>query len=1090
MEAYFAEIEREVTRTYEVAERCRGRGLDIEDHVEIPIAKDLPDRVEQLVGPPGIAEVIRGLDDGNRESTALRTSVHIARTGGNSLERSIDQAIRTGLAILTEGILVAPLEGIASVYIGRNADGTTYLGIKFSGPIRSAGGTGQALSVLIGDMVRRELGIGAYRPTEQEIQRYKEEIPLYKRTVNLQYLPSDREIDLIVRNCPVCIDGEPTETVEVSGQRDLPRVDTNRVRGGMCLVVSEGIALKASKILKHVTSLGIEGWEFLEGVRGDAKGGGPAVGPSDKYMKDLIVGRPVFAHPSRVGGFRLRYGRSRTTGLAAIALNPATMAILDGFLAVGTQLKIERPGKAGAVTSCTSIEGPLVLLEDGEFVRVDAYEEAVRLLPRVERIVDLGEILIPFGEFMENNHPLVPGGYPIERWAVALMRATGRDFGECLETARGLSFDEALDLSRRYGLPLHPEHNLFWHDLTVDEVRELAAIVRAEGMAEGAMRLPRDARVVHILLRLGCPHRPDDGSVLIERHAAVLDFLLGRDLPDPSGDEDTCSYLGRACGIAVPPRSPTRIGGRMGRPEKAAPRQMKPPVHGLFPLGTHGGPQRLLSKAAEVGSISVEIGVRRCSRCGRSTFRSRCCGERTETRPPTKRTLDAARAVTDARRRLELPTLPPMKGVKGLISAEKIPEPLEKGILRAAHGVFVNKDGTVRYEYMDAPITHFRPAEIGTPVERLRELGYLTDVNGEPLERDDQLLELRVQDFIPPRDGGEYMVRVSRFIDDLLVHFYDEEPFYRAERPEDLVGHLIVGLAPHTSGGVLGRIIGFTPTQCGFAHPFYHAAKRRNCDGDADTFFLLLDGLLNFSRRYLPSSRGGQMDAPLVMPIRISPDEIDKEALNVDAGWFYPEEFFEAADRGADPREVAPLMSLVGDLVEGRRPLVGLGFTHDTADITLGPHSSSYGRLGNMRSKLESQMGLAERIRSVDKADVARRLIEGHLLPDIMGNLRTFCQQGFRCVRCGAKYRRVPLSGSCTRCGNNLILTVHEGNVTKYVELAKDIAERYNVSTYVIQRLSMLDMSIQSMFDRSNGGRSGCRRAKGRAIPSSLEDFL
>ncbi|HSR11438.1 MAG TPA: solute carrier family 23 protein, partial [Thermodesulfobacteriota bacterium] len=70
-------------------------------------------------------------------------------------------------------------------------------------------------------------------------------------------------------------------------------------------------------------------------------------------------------------------------------------------------------------------------------------------------------------------------------------------------------------------------------------------------------------------------------------------------------------------------------------------------------------------------------------------------------------------------------------------------------------------------------------------------------------------------------------------------------------------GHLTIGLAPHTSGGILCRIIGYTDAQVCYGHPFFHAAKRRNADGDEDSVMLLLDGLLNFSRAYLPDSRGG-----------------------------------------------------------------------------------------------------------------------------------------------------------------------------------------------------------------------------------------
>ncbi|MDP7256141.1 MAG: hypothetical protein QGE96_04110, partial [Candidatus Poseidoniia archaeon] len=69
-----------------------------------------------------------------------------------------------------------------------------------------------------------------------------EEIPLYKRAVNLQYLPEGDEIEAIVKGCPVCITGEQTDRIEVAGNRDLPRVETNRLRGGAALVIAEDSA--------------------------------------------------------------------------------------------------------------------------------------------------------------------------------------------------------------------------------------------------------------------------------------------------------------------------------------------------------------------------------------------------------------------------------------------------------------------------------------------------------------------------------------------------------------------------------------------------------------------------------------------------------------------------------------------------------------------------------------------------------------------------------------------------------------------------------------------------------------------------------
>jgi hypothetical protein len=78
------------------------------------------------------------------------------------------------------------------------------------------------------------------------------------------------------------------------------------------------------------------------------------------------------------------------------------------------------------------------------------------------------------------------------------------------------------------------------------------------------------------------------------------------------------------------------------------------------------------------------------------------------------------------------------------------------------------------------------------------------------------------QDLLVSDSCAEYMVRVARFIDDLLVKYYGLEPFYNVKKADDLIGHLVIGLAPHTSAGVLARIVGFTRANVGYAHPFFH----------------------------------------------------------------------------------------------------------------------------------------------------------------------------------------------------------------------------------------------------------------------------
>src|SRR3990172_5122476 len=95
-------------------------------------------------------------------------------------EKALDTGVRVGLAVLTEGILVAPLDGITDVKIRAGPDGE-HVAVFYSSPIASSGGTALAMSVLIADLVRRDLGIGAFHPTDAEVERWKEEVPLYRQ---------------------------------------------------------------------------------------------------------------------------------------------------------------------------------------------------------------------------------------------------------------------------------------------------------------------------------------------------------------------------------------------------------------------------------------------------------------------------------------------------------------------------------------------------------------------------------------------------------------------------------------------------------------------------------------------------------------------------------------------------------------------------------------------------------------------------------------------------------------------------------------------------------------------------------------------
>lgn len=1560
MQKYFTLLSSALEHAYTVAEEARSKGMDPAPFVEIKRAADVAARVEGIVGPPGITEVIRALEkEGHSRQVIAHLVVQKIAAGEmikGSKQKLIDQSVRTGVGILTEGVLVAPTEGISKFEIRNNPDGSDYLAIYFAGPIRSAGGTVAALAVVLGDVARRQLGVGDFRPTDALLDRYVEEIEVYgTRSAHLQYRPPEADIRHIVKSCPICIDGDPTEDAEVSVHRDTPGVASNRVRSGIALVICEGIAQKAAKVSRYTKKIGLD-WSWMDSIIKVAKKEGKfEPKPDFRFLDESVAGRAVFSYPSTKGGWRLRYGRSRGSGIMGKSVHPASMYMLDSFVAVGTQMKIERPGKSTVITPCDSILGPTVKLKDGSVVEVSSADEAQRILPNVERILFLGDMLVSIGDFLKSNHPLFPAAWCEERFELMAQKAGHSP------PKNDLSAGEAVAFSRKTSLPLHPRYTYFWHDIAHEQLRELALWLKTGKPIYGLLKLEsfelESSPAKAVLEELCVPHSMQEGKVKISGEIAyallktlgiMVDKKITAEKFDALFDEKKpiLEILSSLSGMKIMPKAPTYIGSRMGRPEKARERKMKKSVNVLFPIGTHIDKNASISRAyaklrakneRDGRGVEVEIARMRCTSCGNTTFSPMCaCGGRAvlitvcpkcgrpknaeecsechvATKHYDKRAVDIIKLFERASERTGIdPTKSAdIKGVEGLFSKSKMPEPLEKGFLRAMHKVYVFRDGTCRFDATDIPLTHFRPDEMGISVEQAQSFGYTHDKDGQPLKDASQVIALNAQDIILSRSGAYYLFQISKFIDDMLEKLYGMPRFYSLSREEDILGHLVIGLSPHTSAGVLARVVGFTDAHVGFAHPYFHTAKRRNCfagetkipvlesgvwkltriselveknlsapqtddfgtvystaqgistlsfnqktkkfevakimhvsrhapssivslktksgrqisvtpdhpfpsrngkatalqlkeallplsfsipekdvagfrladyaedvmvklsrdlfadenkakiakkygmsyktftnycyrrsyplwlakenasakeiesclisakrdtvqlpgwincsedfmfllgaylsegharmgkgkkscyqigfaandaevrglfarkiksafkaspsvnvhsaticsrllhsfftglrvgknarekaipnfaislpknkvramlsgmfvgdgsvslhstlevnlssvsknmldqvsfllssysikhsfnvkddgnskhaplykirifssnakrfideigfacgkqrkakllarewskregterterhgdayfeevslhqtkrkeavysltvephhtlvadgfvahqcDGDEDTVILLMDGLLNFSRSFLPESRGGTMDAPLVLTTELDPNEVDDEAHSMEICSVYPIELYELSDKYSMPSDLK--LDTVKKLLGKPEQYSSLSYSHETTDVSAGPHQSTYLKFKDMGEKIEAQFTLQEKIRAVNPADAAERLLLHHFFPDLYGNLRSFSQQEFRCLQCKTKYRRVPLSGKCNACGGKLLLTINKGGITKYLDHADKLIARYHLPDYMKQRMELFRKDIASIF--------------------------
>src|SRR3989344_4522 len=311
---YYDNLEKSIKKIYNISEEARSLGYDPIDKVEIPLARNMAERVEGLISvvapqikSSGMVQRLEQLEEKYCKFKDKREAMEVG--------------IRVGLAYLSNGVVSSPLEGFTELKINKRKDGKEYFALMFSGPIRSAGTTITCGSIFVADYIRKKMGYYEYDPSNEEIKRTIIEIyDFHERINNLQYLPSEKEIEFMIKNLPVQINGDPSEKLDVSNYKDLDRIETNRLRNGVCLVIGEALTQKApkfwGKISKFYKEFEMEQWAFLENfvtlqkkIKAKEKKEDvltQKLKPDFTYIKDLVAGRPVLTHPLRTGGFRLR----------------------------------------------------------------------------------------------------------------------------------------------------------------------------------------------------------------------------------------------------------------------------------------------------------------------------------------------------------------------------------------------------------------------------------------------------------------------------------------------------------------------------------------------------------------------------------------------------------------------------------------------------------------------------------------------------------------------------------------------------------------------------------------------------------------
>src|SRR3989338_749653 len=115
MEQYFQEIYKDVLHAYEIANKARAKGFDLEDQF--------------------------GVQDWRVALTVAAETAEQKFCVFSTKEHALDVGIRIGIAYVTNGVVSSPLEGFVKLEVRKRKDNGNYIALFFSGPILSARGT-------------------------------------------------------------------------------------------------------------------------------------------------------------------------------------------------------------------------------------------------------------------------------------------------------------------------------------------------------------------------------------------------------------------------------------------------------------------------------------------------------------------------------------------------------------------------------------------------------------------------------------------------------------------------------------------------------------------------------------------------------------------------------------------------------------------------------------------------------------------------------------------------------------------------------------------------------------------------------------
>ncbi|MHA2297141.1 MAG: hypothetical protein ACXADA_14025 [Candidatus Hodarchaeales archaeon] len=1047
---------------------------------------------------PQLEDKITELDDnlkqepGNREIIVLKVAEKIINDDRSfpSKEERAKLAIHFAFASMTNAT-VYPAEIISRVKITRE----DCLRIVFSNLLRMVKLDYLSALVCVIELIRSSFGLKNMYYDPELLKRLEEEIQIYDedrwRAVGnfefISYLSFE-------------IKGEPLQT-QVTRYRNVKGTDGNSVRGGLAQFLLD-FAQKAVEIFNLARRTGLSElfWlkrQFLELPRQLEK---------KKVLKlPLKPAKPVFSTDR--AAFRLRYGRTATTGFFTVGLHPAAMFFLES-LTPGSSLITDRFENKFAVFPVAEIAGPVVTLKNGSVIRITSLEQARKKHSKVTEILHLGDLLIdPADLHVEGVY--FQAGYTQELWLADLKGAIAKESTNLSTSvnpfvkSKSIDFDLeqqlllnenvspspdlALRLTKEFKIPYHPDWLPKLGDLTNEEFIRLLEWIDISEMLETGLFGPPNPDIAVILKCLLVPFIVTDNGFLIPRKTSPASLLheLGhwewKKWSESVSLKEKLSLdsLQEKLNLIFIENQQLNLSIMLGVVRKTTNRRMSPNVHALFPSGkktklVHNG-------EIKVKKSKVELVNHQCQSCNKGMYENFCpnCNERNipiykckKGHGPFDKSLskcpecngaiaavkeydiDFKEEINKIRNKLKI--LPQsLKTISNLSTALKVPENLFKGYLRALHGLNVFKDGTVRISAPLMPLTHWKKAH--TRASSL--------IRDKPVSSDSQVSEIFPLDVIINKSIAKQFLVTCNFIDDLLEHFYGKERFFNIQKIDDLIGHFAGCITSDSLISLPLRIIGITHYDLVFVHPFYFAFTGKKASDPAD-FFLLLDVLLNFSTSLLPSKRGGTSGIPFFLEIPGKYDIMNHVILHQGP---LPAAFFDqinekTTDGDGWIHNQDLEFEMFDDLVLGGDVPYFFDNPNGNTLFSTFPPDNEFQKLSREK-KLERQLELAMKLSTVDEREIIDFVMD-HTFDSIQKQFLKFLNQDFICNQCQANYPIPPLTGICWHCKGEINLSVTPQILERHYLWLEEMKGQLPLEEHHLNEIKRIKLELKAVLKR------------------------